>query len=228
MHKASFLISQETEEHPSLPLCVSQERGKGSRELCMHINKAIFWLVEWLEIISHGMFYLSTSPHCNRQKVSNTSLQKITSETGRGLLSIFLNSEQLCKHLKTLFNNEDKIVFFFSCINSVRQCKTSPKTQWIQVPAFTNITKKKNKTKKPKTCQHEGCQAKCAKARKYRNETLWKGWCDRWEHKQLLSKEQSAQRSVRWQHLILPLTQALSSSLTLTLLVMISQSKKFL
>lgn len=112
MHKTSFLISQETEERPSLPLCVSQEGEKGNRELCMHINKAIFWLAEWLEMISSGMFYLSTSPLCNRQKVSNIPLQKITSETGGGLLPIFLHSQQLCKYLKTLFNNQDKNVFF--------------------------------------------------------------------------------------------------------------------
>lgn len=63
-------------------------------------------------MISDGMFYLSTSPHCNRQNVSNAPLQKITSKAGGGLLSIFLHSEQLRKHPKTLFNDEDKNIFF--------------------------------------------------------------------------------------------------------------------
>lgn len=106
-----------------------------------------------------------------------------------------------------------KMSFFLS--NSVRQCKAWPKPQCIQVPA---LTKTQNQTKKPKHHQHEGCQVKHAKVRKYRNGTLWKGQHERWEDKKLFSKEQSEQRSVRWPHLLLPLTQALCSSLTLKLL----------
>lgn len=209
MHKASFLISQETEERPSLPLRVSQEGEKGNKELCMHINKAIFWLAEWLEIISNGMFYLSTSPHCNRQKVSNTFCKKslVGLEVVCSQFSCSQNSSvntlRLCSPMK--------IEISFLLYNSVRQCKTSPEPQWLQVPTLTNIKKQNQKSQNLSTWRLP------SQAWKYRNGTLWKDQCERWEDK-LLSKEQSEQRSVSWPHLLLPLTQALPSLLTLKLL----------
>lgn len=157
MHEASFLICQETQKNTPLPLCVSQEGEKGNRERFMNINKAIFWLAESLEIINDGMFYLSTSPHCKRQIVSTTPLQKITTKAGGGVLSIFLHSEQLHKYRNSLFSYEDKNMSFFQ-YNSERQHETLPKPSRIQVPALTTTTTKRQ-TKNIKTLRRLTSQA---------------------------------------------------------------------
>lgn len=57
-----------------------------------------------------------------QQAKSQTLLQKITSGTRGGLLSLFLHSEQLCKYLKTLFNHQDKNV-----LSPVKKCETMHK-----------------------------------------------------------------------------------------------------
>lgn len=160
-------------------MSLKKERRETESSVCILIKLYFDWLNDWkwLEMVCFTCQHLHTATG----KMSLILLRK-KSPWG-GLLSIFLYSEHLCKYPKTLFNDQDKNMSFFQ-YNSGRQHKTSPKPRWIQVPAITNITK--NKSKQKISNYYKGCWVKHASVRKYKNVTLWKGPCKRWEHMQPL------------------------------------------
>lgn len=142
----------------------------------MHINKAVFWLAEWLEMISDGMCYLSTSPHCNKQDVSNALLQK--SQGWMGFFSQLPCVQNSSLSTLQLFSmTEVKTCLHFSSITggNIKHHVSQGEFKCLHVQIQQNQTKKK-------ISKHfESCSIKHTQASKWKLWPLQKGQRESWE-----------------------------------------------